>query len=292
MEMVEDSKTLNNKAAISRRPPLPGDHGAYAMLLLPLVIGFAVGAMQGLQAGVAAGPPFILLTLFFLAVFFASDQIEIATKRTINPAARFNARAWLGIYLVVAAVTGLPLLLLWQLWGLLWFILPAALPLVALLLSRRWRKQRSLPVRYLGIAGLTLSAPVAFYVATGRLDTLTLGLWLLCFFYFGSSLFYVHIWFEAKKNEKLVKLGRVEKLVPNWLTAVTLFYHLAGFAILALPVLAGWLPWTVFLVFLPLVVKLVMCFRRPPIYIPIKQVGLYEFAQSFVFTVLLLLALR
>jgi len=38
--------------------------------------------------------------------------------------------------------------------------------------------------------------------------------------------------------------------------------------------------------------KMLMALRRPPTYIPIKQVGLFEFAQSAVFALLLLLVLR
>ena len=278
------------KAKASFTPMVPDDHGAYAMLLIPLVIGLVVGAMQGFTANVVPALALPLLTLALLAAFFIHAPLEVLSKPNVNPAAKQRALNWLVIYGAVLLVCGLTLLLAWQLWGLVWLALPAAIPLVVDLVSRKWRKQRSLGVRLTGIIGLVLSAPAAYYVATGQLDALALGLWMVNLVYFGSTLFYVRIWFEAKRLEKTRKPGAAH--IPGWLLQITLLYHAAGAALIGGLVWAEILPWTVFLVFLPLAVKLAMALRRPPTYISIKKVGLYEFAQSFVFALLLILSLR
>jgi hypothetical protein len=195
----------------------------------------------------------------------------------------------LAIYLAITVVSGAPLALLWQRWWLVWLAIPATLPLLTFLVAKRWRKQRSLGVRWLGIAGLVVSGPACYYLATGQLDGLALGLWVAGLFYFGSTLFHVRIWFEAKKREKTMPQA---PRIPGWLLALTLGYLALGYLGVAGLAAATLLPWAILLVFAPMTAKMLMALRRPPTYIPIKQVGLFEFAQSVVFALLLLLVLR
>ena len=226
-----------------------------------------------------------------MAAFFAHAPLEVIFKPNVNDRARHRARTWLIIYGIILAVCGISLILAWQLWGILWLALPAAIPLVVDLISRKSRKQRSLGVRLTGIGGLVLSAPAGYYVATGNLDTLALGLWAVNLIYYGSSLFYVRVWFEARRLGK-DSCNPVQTLVPAWLLKITLIYHGLGLLLFLGLALLGILPWTALLAFAPLGFKLGMALRRPPINIPIKQVGLFELSQSLVFTLLLILALR
>lgn len=270
-------------------PPVPGDHGAYAMLLIPAVIGLIAGAMRGLDPAISFWPASVLLLLALLAVFFAFEPLDILAKPGINGLARKKARLWLAIYLGITLLCGAPLALLWQRWSLVWLAIPATLPLLTFLVAKRWRKQRSLGVRWLGIAGLVVSGPACYYLVTGSLDGLALGLWLTGLVYFGSSLFYVRVWFEAKKRDKTQPKG---PRVPGWLLALTLGYLVSGYLVIAGLAALAVLPWTILLVFAPMTAKMLMALRNPPTYIPIKQVGLFEFAQSAVFALLLLLVLR
>lgn len=289
-EQEKQSKNITTKSAkASFVPMLPDDHGAYAMLLVPLVIGLVAGALRGISLAVLPGLAFLLLTLALLAAFFAHAPLEVIAKPNVNAAAKQRAKNWLAIYLVVLALCGITLLIVWQRWGLLWLALPAAIPLGVDLISRKWRKQRSLGVRLTGIGGLVLSAPAAYYLATGELDGLSLALWSVNFVYFGSSLFFVRIWFEAKRLEKTAKPG--QSLIPGWLLQITLLYHLVGVLMVAGIVGLNLLPWAVFLAFAPLAAKLIMALRHPPTYISIKKIGLFEFAQSFVFALLLIASL-
>ena len=173
-------------------------------------------------------------------------------------------------------------------WGLFVLLFPGLLPLPIFLAAKRYRKQRSMAVRLSGIAALTLSAPAAYYTAIGRLDGTALGLWAALLVYFGSAQFYVRSWFEARVAHKAGK----SKLLPGWLLLATSFWLLVGVILLGGLVIIGCLPWVGGLAYLPLLFKLGMSFRQPPTTISIKQIGLFEFAQSFVFALLLLLSMR
>lgn len=282
--LVNDLKSNSTKTATKTKfaPVVPGDHGAYVMLLVPLLIGTIAGAMQrniNFQF-----LPVILLILTMVAGFFVYEPLDKLTKANINPVVRQQAKLWLAIYAAIGVITGLMLLLIWQKWALLLFGCAELLPMVAYLISKKWRKQRSLPVRLAGIAGLVLSEPAAYYIVTNRIDGLAIGLWVANVLYFGSQLFYVRAWFEAKKQ---LKQGLPP--VPAWLLRATFIFLALGFLILIGFVVTQILPWQVLLAFAPLAVKLAMGLRKPPINIPLIRIGLFELVQSLIFALLLLL---
>jgi hypothetical protein len=279
----------NRIPKINFAPPIPGDHGAYVMLLVPAVLGLIVGLMRGLDPQINILSATILLFLALLAVFFAFEPLDVLAKPNINPVARKKAQVWLGIYLGMVLVSGAPLVLIWQRWSLGWLVIPALLPLVTFLIAKKWRRQRSLGVRWLGISGLVISGPACYYLATGRLDGLALGLWVVGLVYFSNGLFYIRIWFEAKKRAK-IKPG--EPPIPGWLFALTVGSMTVGLLVVAGFAALQILPWTTLLVFAPMIAKMSLALRRPAIYIPIKQVGFLELAHSFVFALLFVLVFR
>lgn len=283
---TETAQVKTNSATKTKKltPLLPGDHGAYAMLLVPAVIGAIVGLMQVNRFEFL---PLVLLFVALLGGFFAYEPLDVLTKKGINPAVRERAQFWLAIYPGVTFVAGLGLVFGWGLTGLAAIAVLEAIPLVIYFLAKQGRKQRDLPVRLATIAGLVLSSPTAYYVVTNRFDWLAFGMWLISLAYFGSTLFYVHSWFEAKKR---LKAGL--PLVPAWLLQTTILYIILHVIALAILILLGQLPFTIGLAYLPLLAKLGMAFRNPPINLSIKQIGLFEFSQSFVFALLVVLALR
>lgn len=269
-------------------PYLPNDHGAYAMLLVPMLLGLILGAVHGVAA--TSNPPvtFALFALSLISLFFASEPLSISFKPRSSTAARRRAVLWLGIYLFAAGLAGAPLLFIWKLWALGWFLAPAAALLLLLLMAVKVRKQRSLGIRLPGIVGLTLSAPAAYYIATGTLDETAWGLWAACTIYFAGTLFNVRAWFEANKQKKG---GIATPRLPVWLVASILTYLVVGALIIWACALLGALPWWAFAAFVPSLFRAGWTLWRTPVQLPIKTVGLIEFAQSFLFALLLIVAL-
>jgi hypothetical protein len=241
----------------------------------------------GWQQTGQVSPWLLLLTLAMLAFFCAYEPLDVLAKSGINQLARQRAKGWLIFYGTLGEISGLILVGLSGRPGLILVGLGALEPLLIYLLAKKGRRERSLAVRLASIGGLTLSGLAAFYLVSGRLDNLALALWALSLIYFGTQLFYVRLWFEAKKR---LRVGQAP--LPPGLCGLLLGY--LGVAGLGLSLLIAWqaLPGTAGLAYAPMLVKLAMGLRRPPTYIPIKQIGLFEFGQSALFAILVILALR
>ncbi|MBI3877577.1 MAG: hypothetical protein HY300_16730, partial [Verrucomicrobia bacterium] len=173
---------------------------------------------------------------------------------------------WTFILLAASTVCTLPLLVVWKLWWLAAFGAGAA-PLA-------FRKtERSVPMQLLAVAGLTLTAPAAWYVATGQLDA---HLWLLNVLYFAGGVFYVkmHVAAAIQRGGSKLRLG-----------APTLMYYTA------LAVAAAWW-WPVGLAFAPVIVRAFVGVARLSPVLRIKRLGWTEVAYSLVFLVTLVVAVR
>jgi YwiC-like protein len=82
---------------------VPNDHGAYAMLLVPMLIGFILGTVPCTAAN--TNPPaswlrqfiFTLFAVSLICLFFASEPVSVAFSPRAGTAARRRALLWLGI---------------------------------------------------------------------------------------------------------------------------------------------------------------------------------------------------
>jgi hypothetical protein len=272
-------------------PLIPDDHGAYAMVLLPMVLGFILGLVRGvdpstepLEVAVAC----LLFAVALVALFLASEPLSVAFKPRSSVGARRRAVRWLAVYLAVGVIAGAPLVFVWGLWELRWFLAAAVALMLLFLVAVKLRKQRSLGVRLPGIICLTLSGPAAYYVTTGRLDAQAWGLWVACAIYFVGTVFNVRSWFEMNRQKKS---GMEQPRLPGWLVACIVVYLVGGALVVAGMAALGALPWVAFVAFVPSLLRALWTLWSTPYRIPIKKVGLIEFAQSFAFGLLLIVAI-
>ncbi len=217
--------------------------------------------------------PVGLLLISVLCFFIARASLlrAIAAGFRLRPGASLsavdtmaNAKWALGL-LALSAAAAIPLVLVWHRWWLLAFGALAA-PLA-------FRKtERALPMQLLAMTGLTLTAPAAWYVATGRLDAGAWGLWLL------NSLFFAGAFFHVKMH-----LAAAIRRTTAGVTAGTVAYHVALVAALTALVLAGQLPWAVALVFAPAVVRAAVGAWRLSPKLQIKRLAWTEVGYSLAF---------
>jgi hypothetical protein len=223
-------------------PSLPREHGAWGILLIPFAT--AVGV-----AGTWSWP--VTLLLVSILCFYVARTSFL----------KQNYR-WTVILLAGSAASVLPLLLVWKLWWL------AAFGVVAAPLAFR-KTERSIAMQLLAVAGLTLTAPAAWYAATGQLDY---RLWLLNVLYFAGGVFYVKMH---------IATAMARKPAGRW--PVVIYYG-------ALAGLLAW--WPVGLAFVPVIVRAFVGTARLSLVLRIKRLGWTEVAYSIVFAVSLVALTR
>ena len=228
---------------------LPREHGAWGILLIP----FATAA--GI-AGVFNAPVALLLASV-LCFYLARTSFLKGDYR------------WMAGLLAVSLIAAAPVVLVWHRWWLVAFgagVAPVAFR----------RADRGVTLQLAAVAGLTLTAPVTWYVATGSLGWVAWQLWLLNALYFAGRVLYVnmHIAAATQRGTSRLRLG-----------APTLVYHgaLAGVA-------ACW--WPVGLAFVPDVAHAVVGVARLTPVLRIKRLAWTEVAASVIFGLSLIAVMR
>ena len=255
---------------------LPKEHGAWAMLYVP----FAVGALVAWSAPLRL----LLLALSVTFVFIARESLLIWWRARRRGQQNDEALRFLLSYLALAGVFGAPLLLVYHLY---WFIAMGLAALVLLAINARQavrREDRTIGGEMMAIAGLTLTAPAAFYAARGAFDVDALWLWVLCAVYFASSVFYV------KLRVSTISPRMDEARRQSWWRCA--FYHAFLLASLLVLALTGSLNLFAFAAFAPVLTRAFWYLARPVRRINFRRVGWLEMVYSLVFLVFTTLNFR
>lgn len=257
---------------------IPREHGAWGLLLVPLFTGAAVGLM--------ATPnvlPLSLFTLAALALFWLRTPVESLLGTTPMSAQTLAERR---ISFLVAA--GLATISAACIAGLLWhghnlglFLLGgiAAVAFVVQTLIKRLGRQFRMTAQLIGSIGLTCTAPAAYYVITGHLNTRAWLLWLANWIFAGNQVHFVQLRIHAARaasfSEKFVK-GKV-----FFLAQIGMFVTLAT---ISLREIAAAL---ILIAFLPALARGFYWFIRGPQPLQVRSLGWSEMRQGILFGILL-----
>jgi hypothetical protein len=192
--MSARTPTLNAASSAVRlsRPPIPHEHGAWVILYAPLLITLAVVPPFRLA-------PSLLLLLAVTGLFLSREAAGLLIRRR----GRAGTAFWLGVYLILALAGALPLFLVYHRLALLpvgaLVVLLFALHARLLVWPARRRLDRSQWGEILAAGALALTAPAAYVVARGTLDSRAWVLWACCTLFFSSSIFFVKMLLGAGK---------------------------------------------------------------------------------------------
>lgn len=254
---------------------MPKEHGAWAILIAPIMVGL-------IAAPVVSPAAAALFVLGSLAVFLSRTPMQALLAK---PGDR-RAWGWLAFYGALAAGAFVPLILLLGCWKLLYFAVPSAVLLAQNLHMNRTGQRFSAFNEAAGVFGLCLGAPAAYYAASFTLDARAWALWLLCSLYYLGPIFYV----------KMAALQHRAAGDPAAVPAIAVMrrrstaYHALTLAAVAAWAATGAIAFAAAIPFAAALAKTVLRGRRPPARVDFKALGYSEIGYSAVFVVVMAFA--
>lgn len=257
---------------------VPREHGAWGMLLVPLMTGAAVGWLAGGRLA-----PVLLLATAVLALFWLRTPIEswLGTNGVRVQTSRERQLVF-GVMLPLASIATVSLCALF--WhgknrDLVWLGMIAGIAFATQILLKKMGRTTRMAAEVVGAVALTLTAPAAYYVSTGRLDARAWALWLVNWLFAADQIHFV--WLRIRGARAA---GWSEKLTLGW-------SFLAGQILLggtlALAYHFRWLPGLTLIAFVPVLFRGFGWFGQKPQPIVVRRLGWTELAHAVAFGVLL-----
>ncbi len=283
---ADQSVTDKARHERSRALIVPREHGAWGLLLVPMVTGAGIALRQGSNLF-----PFVLLLTTALALFWLRTPLEsllgISAMRAETKEER-QSTMFAVFYLGAVSVLSLSMLL----WGghnsLLWPLGAAAGFFFGAqaLLKIMWRQPRSkhsaqtlrMLSEIVGTIGLTAAAPSAYYVITGKLDPTAWVLWIANLLFAGNQIHYVQLRIHTARVE-----GLRAKFSRGWAFALG---QLLLTAALTFACVTGLFPKFASLAFAPLLFRGWFYFIQKPAPLAVRKLGWSELAQAIAFCIL------
>ena len=262
-----------NKSMSIPKPIIPNEHGAWAVLFVPMIV----------ASTVAGAWTFELICLAFsaLGVFMSYVPLQFLMKSWMgdvqNAEKLKQSHFWSAVYLGFGIAWAVPILMKGFVLLPAFGILGAIFFLLSFALSRRFKK--NILSDSVSVLGLTLSAPGAYYVATGVLDQTALLLWLWSVLFFECGVFYVHMKIKALGIKKTTLTWK-EKLAVGRLNVL---YHVLAVVAVAFLTAQFGTPRLVIVAFVPMVVHAIYGTLNLSSRVRFKNLGFLLLAQSFLF---------
>ena len=260
---------------------LPREHGAWGLLLVPMVTGAGVAFRESSHV-----LPLILLLAATLALFWLRTPVEsllgtAAMRAQTKDERRTVAMVIAGLAIIAALALGT---LLWAGHNpYLWLLGAAAgAAFVAQALLKKLGRRTRMLSEIVGTIGLTASGPAAYYVITGRFGATALMIWMANLIFAGDQIHYVQLRIHTARIE-----GFGQKLRRGWAFAAG---QLAMTVLLTLACLTGIIPAIASIAFSPLLFRGWYYFIQGPTPLVVRKLGWNELTHAIAFCVLFITA--
>lgn len=259
---------------------LPREHGAWGLLLVPMVTGAGVAFHRASHIF-----PLILLLTAALALFWLRTPLEsLLGTSAMRAQTLAESQTLRSAIVLLAGIAAVALgALLWKgrnadLWPLGAAVAAAFVAQAAL---KKWRRTRMLS-EMVGIIGLAAAAPAAYYVVTGEFNVAAWTLWLANVLFAGDQIHYVQLRIHTAKVQ-----GFRAKLAHGWGFALG---QALMTAIITLACVARLMPPVASLAFAPLLFRGWFYFVQEPAPLLVRRLGWSELKHATAFCVLLIAA--
>jgi hypothetical protein len=257
---------------------VPREHGAWGILLVPLLVGGAVGLLRGGRV-----EPIALLLGAALSLFWLRAPLESLLGTGVMRAQPGQERRHvISAIAVGAALSFFFLAVLLPEWNKQTLLLLGGVTGISFLgqgILKKMGRSTRMTSQIVGAVGLTVTAPAAYYVATGRLDALAFGLWLATFLFSAIQVYFVQLRIHGSKLSSFKE--RIGRGTGFLIGEVVLM------ATLLLAVRGGWLTALNLFAFAPAVLRATAWFFQKPKPLNVNKLGWGEVRQSLAFGVLL-----
>jgi len=250
---------------------LPREHGAWVLLAAPILLGFLAAPSFSPAAAV-------LFVLGALAAFLVRVPLQALWAKSADR----RALRWLILYTALAAGSFLPLIVVLGCWKLALFAVPSVLLLAANLDANRSGRRFSALNEALGVMGLCLGAPAAYYAVSFELGANAWTLWVLCSVFFFGPIF--HVKMAALQHRACADHAALPGLAR--MRALSIAYHGLAFGAVAAWALLGGPAWPAALPFAAALLKTIGRGARAPERVDFRSMGYLEVAYSVLFVAL------
>ncbi len=253
---------------------LPREHGAWGMLLVPLVTGAAAGNPRGER---------IIWILLFAAIALGlfclrtpvEAALQISPVRPQNDAERRLIHWSIYIYASVAG-SALAVLALWaRPYGLLWLGAVAAISFLLQALLKQLGRETRMNAQLTGAIALSSTAAGAYYLATGHLGLMGVMIWLANWLFAADQIHFVQLRIHSAR---VVTAGEKFRQGRGFL-----LHQAACLLSLALIWRAGWIPGLILMAFVPLFLRGFAWFLESPRPLQVHRLGFSELLYAIIF---------
>lgn len=257
---------------------IPREHGAWGMLLVPLTTGAAVAA--GTSANFRA---LVLFVVAALALFWMRTPVEAWLGTTAikaqSPAERAAVmRVSLGLALLGgAAITAL--FAIGRARGLLLIGATSAGAFALQAVVKGLGRAGRMPAQVIGAIGLTSTAAGAYYVSTGKLNHIAIGLWLSNWLFAGDQVHFVQTRIRGSRlAQPMAKVQQGRRFLVGQVLLLLVIAFLTRI---------GVFPRFTLVAFLPALLRGFVWFARGAQPLDVHKLGFSELAQALIFGALL-----
>jgi hypothetical protein len=251
------------------------------MFAIPLLLGLSVAPLWNWRS--------VVLLIAALGLFLLRFPLATLVKtRQRSDANRSRLIRWAMGYASIALISGGYLIVIERLaWLIPIGLIGALVALLHLWLVAR-KQEMSAAGELIGIFGLALGAPMAYYMAGGQLDQTAWALWLINGLYFGGTVFYIKL--KVRQQPRLPVPDRLgERLVK---AKACLTYQGVALTLIVIAVAFARLPSLVVLAFVPMTLKVIYGAlhwqdRRT---LSLPRLGVIEVIHSTLFAILIIIA--
>jgi hypothetical protein len=278
---IEDATLEKARRERRRALILPREHGAWGLLLAPMITGAGVAFREGGHV-----LPVLLLLPSALALFWLRTPVESLLGTSAMRVQTKDERRTVAIVIAaLGSVAGLALgSLLWA-WQnpLLWLIGTAAgAAFVGQALLKKLGRRTRMMSEIVGTIGLTASGPAAYYVMTGKFGATAWVVWVANLIFAGDQIHYVQLRIHSARA-----VGFRAKLKHGWTFAAG---QLLMAAVLTVACVLRLIPAIASIAFSPLLFRGWYYFIQEPAPLVVRKLGWNELSYAVSFCVLFIAA--